>query len=113
MDLLDLRQRLQIEHGDGFVAAVGGEAVTGFGGNARAVHAGGVGDVAQHFAGGAIDHHQVRAARNEHAASGGFDGDIVGAAVALDIVLLNLEGLRASHAGDGEDACEKHRRCGE
>ena len=79
LDLLDDRQRLQVEHRDGLVAAVRREAVTGLGGEAGAVHARRVRDVAEHLAGGAVDHHHVRAARHEHAAGGGFDGDVVGA----------------------------------
>ena len=93
LDLLDHRQRLQIEHRDGLVAAVRRKAVTGLGGDAGAVHARRVRNVAEHFARGAFDHHHVGGARNEHAARGGFDGDVVRAAVALDIELLDLERL--------------------
>ena len=61
LDLLEHGQRLQIEHGDGLVAAVRREAVTGLGGDAGAVHARRVRNVAEHFAGGAFDHHHVGA----------------------------------------------------
>ena len=65
-------QRLQIEHGDGHVAAVGRKTVTGLGRDARAVHAGRVLDVAEHFAGGASTTIMWVAAGDEHAARGGF-----------------------------------------
>src|ERR1019366_10536022 len=90
LDLFDHRQRLQIEHGDRPIAAIGRKAVTSLGGDAGAMHARRVRNVTEHFAGGAFDHHHVGAARNEHATRGGFDGDIVGASVALDIVLFHL-----------------------
>jgi hypothetical protein len=38
---------------------------------------------------------------NEHAAGGGFDGDVVRAALAFDIELFNLERLRMPDAGRG------------
>ena len=71
LDLLDHRQRLQIEHRDGLVAAVRREAVARLGGDAGAMHARRVRDVAEHFARGAVDDHHVGAARHEHAARGG------------------------------------------
>ena len=94
LDLLDYRQRFQIEHGDGAIAAIRCKAVTSLGGDARAMHARRVGNVAEHFAGGAFHHHHVAGTRNEHAPRGGFGGHIVGASVALDVELLNLERLR-------------------
>ena len=113
LDLLDHRQRLQIEHRDGLVAAVRREAVAGLGGDAGAVHARRVRNVAEHFAGGAFDHHHVGGARHEHAARGGFDGDVVRAAVAFDIELFNLERLRVPDAGRGKADGEEEGKCGE
>ncbi len=59
-------------------------------------------NIADHFARRAGDYHHVRGTRHEHAARRGFDGDIVGAAFALDVELFNLEGLRTGHAGRGK-----------
>ena len=103
-DPLDHGQRLQIEHRDGHVAAVGRKAVTGLGGDAGAVHARRVRNVAEHFARSAFDHHHVGGTRNEHVARGGFDGDVVRAAVPFDIELFNLERLRVPDAGRGKKA---------
>jgi len=94
LDLLEHVQRLQIEHGHVLIAAVGREAVTGLGGKSGAVHPWGVRNVAQHLAGRAIDHHHVRATRNEDAAGGRFDCDVIGAAVPFDVELFYFEGLR-------------------
>ena len=113
LELFDDRQRFQIEHGDGAIAAIGRKAVTSLGGDARAMHARRVRNVAEHFAGGAFDHHHVSATRNEHAPRGGFGGDIVSASVALDIELLNFERLRAANAGRGKADCEENRKRGQ
>ena len=112
MDLLNHRQRLQVEHGDGVVAAVRREAVTRLRGDPGAMHARRVGNISQYFAGSAFNHHHVGASRNEHAPRGGFDGDIVRASVTLDIELLSLERLRAPDGGRGKAAREKNRKCG-
>src|ERR1700694_3382399 len=97
-----ISQRLQIEHRDGRVAAVGRKAVAGLGGDAGAVHAHGVRNVAEYFTGGAFDHHHVVGARNEHATGGGFDGDIIGASVPFNIEFFNLERLRVPEIGRGK-----------
>jgi len=87
--------------------------VTGFGGEAGAVHARRVLDIAQHFARGAVHHHHVVGTRNEDAARGCFDGNVVGAAVAFDIELFNLERLcvpdawRAEDDGGNEGDCDE------
>ena len=111
LDLPEHRQRLQIEHGDGLVAAVGGEAVTSLGSDAGAMHARRVRNVAKYFAYGAFDHHHVVGTGNEHAACGGFDGDVVRAALAFDVELFNLERLRVPDAGRGKDGCEENGKC--
>ena len=49
LDLFHDLERLQIEHRDGLVAAVGREAMAGLGGQAGAVHARRVRNVAEHF----------------------------------------------------------------
>ena len=113
LDLLDHRQRLQIEHRDGLVAAVGREAVTSLRGEAGAVHARRVRNVAEHFARSAFDYHHVGATRHEHAARRGFDGDVIRPSVAFDIELLDLERLRASDAGREQAHCGKHSTCGD
>src|SRR5262249_34268046 len=94
LDLLDYGKRLQIEHGDGRIAAIGCKAVTRLGGDAGAVQARRVRNVPQYFARWAVDHHHVSSARNEHTAGGGFDGDVVRAAVAFDVELFYFELLR-------------------
>src|SRR6185295_19565146 len=94
LDLLDYGQRLQVEHRDGLIAAVGREAVAGFGRDPGAVHAGCVRDVPEDFAGRAFDDHHVRRTGYEHASRGSLDGDVVRAALAFDVELLDLEGLR-------------------
>jgi len=45
--------------------------------------------------------------RHEHAARGGFDGDVVGAAVAFDVEFVNLERLRAPETGCGKGGGEE------
>src|SRR5262249_12285775 len=57
--------------------------------------------------------HHVVGPRYEHAASGGFDGNIVGAAIAVDIELFNLERLRLPDAGRSKAGCEQNRKCGQ
>ena len=71
------------------------------------MHARRVRNVAEHLARGAFDHHHVGGARHEHAARGGFDGDVVRAAVALDIELFNLERLRVPDAGAARLAAKR------
>src|ERR1035441_8254100 len=112
-DPLDLGQRLEIEHRDPFVAAVSCKAVARLGGNTGAVNTGCVRNIAQHFPGGAFDHHHMGAARHKNSSGGGFHGDVVRASIALNIKFLHLERLRTAHAGSGEDACKEHRCCGE
>ena len=89
-------QRLQVEHGDGLIAPVGREAVARLAGDACTVYTRRVRNVAEDRAGGAFDHHHVGATRHEHAAGGGLDGDVVGAAVAFDdeVEFFNSECLR-------------------
>src|ERR1022692_878845 len=111
LNLPEHRQRLQIEHGDGLVAAVRREAVTSLGSDAGAMHTRRVRNVAKHFACGAFDHHHVAGTGNEHAARGGFDGDVVRAALAFDVEFFNLERLRVPDAGRGKDGCEENRKC--
>jgi hypothetical protein len=106
-DLLNHGERLEVEHGDGLIAAVGGKAVTGFGGDARTVHAGCVRDVADHLAGGAIDDHHVGAARDEDASGGFFDGDVIRAALAFDVKFFNLERLRGKAGGEEDGKCDR------
>ena len=77
------------------------------------MHARRVRNVAEHLARGAVDHHHVGGARHEHAARGGFDGDVVGAAVAFDVELLDLERLRVPDAGRGEAGCAEQSQHGE
>ena len=113
LDLLDHRQRLQIEHRHGLVAAVGREAVTSLRGETGAVHARSVRNVAEHFARGAFDHHHMGGPRHEHAARSRFDGYIVRAAVAFDIELFNLERLCVPDAGRGQAGCGEHDKCRE
>ena len=83
------------------------------GGDAGAVHARRVWNVAEHFAGGAFDHHHVVGTRHEHAARGGFDGDIVGAAIAFDVELFDLERLCRRDAGRGKAGCREQDKCGQ
>ncbi len=99
LDLLDDRQRLQIEHRHHRIAAVGGEAVAGFRRDARAVHSGRFRDLADDFAGFAVNDHHVRPARDEDAAGGRFDGDVIGSAIAFDVELFDFEVLRVSNDG--------------
>jgi hypothetical protein len=66
------------------------------------MHAWRVRNVAEHFARGTFDHHHVGGTRHEHAARGGFDGDVVRAAFAFDIELLDLERLRVPDARGGK-----------
>jgi len=72
-----------------------------------------VGNVAEYFPCGALDHHHVSGPRNEHAARGGFGGDVVRAAFAFDIELFNLERLRVPDTGRGKAGCEENRKCGQ
>src|ERR1700730_1891171 len=102
-----ISQRLQIEHRDGHVAAVGRKAVTGLGGDAGAMHAWRVRNVAEHFARSAFNHHHVGGTRNEHVTRGGFDGDVVRAAIPFDIEFFNLERLRVPDAGYGKAGCRE------
>jgi len=94
LNLFDHCQRIQIEHRDSLVAAICRETVPGLGGDASAMHPRRVRNVPEYFAGSAFDYHHVTGSRNKHAPRGGFDSDIVGASIALDIKLFNLEGLR-------------------
>ena len=106
--MLDHGQRLQIEHRDGLVAAVGREAVTGLGGDAGAVHAGSVRNVADHRARGAVHDHHVRGTRYEHAACRLFHGDVVGATFTLDVESLHLECLRVADGRCGKTGGGNH-----
>ena len=76
--------------------------------NARRVR-----NVAEHLARGAFDHHHVRRARHEHASGGGLHGDVVGAAVTLDVELLDLECLCVDDERRGDAARGKNDQRGE
>ena len=80
VDLLDQRQRLQVEHRRRRVAAVGREAVAGASARTRCRARAACPDVAEDLAGRAVDDHDVRAARDEHAARRRIGGEVVGAA---------------------------------
>src|SRR5258708_36392016 len=86
--------------------------MTSLGSNAGAMNARGVRNVAKYFASGAIDHHHVRCTGDEHAPRGGFDGHIVGAALALDVELFNLERLCGPDFGRDQADCKEGRKCG-
>src|SRR5258708_35526414 len=92
----------------GVAAAVRREAVTRLGSDAGAMHARRIRNVAEYFACGAFDHHHVVGTGNEHAARGGFDGNVIRAPIALDVELFNLERLRVPDAGPGKDGCEEN-----
>src|SRR5579872_3554351 len=94
------------------VAAVCREALPSFGGDSGAMHARRVRNVPEYFAGSAFDYHHVTGTRNEHAPRG-FDSDIVGASIPLDIKLFNLECLRVPDVGRGNAACQENRECGQ
>ena len=98
-DLFDHCERLQIKHRDRLIPAIGRKAMTKLADQSRAVYAGRIGNVTGHFAGRAFDHHHVRGPRNEYPAGGRFDGDVVRAAIAFDIELLDLKSLRVPCKG--------------
>ena len=93
-DLPDRGQRLEIEHRDGGIAAVGGEAVIRLRGQRDAVRSRRIRNVANHLPRAAVDHHDVGSARHEDTPGAGLGGQIVGAAITADAVSLDLEGLR-------------------
>ena len=111
LDLLDHRQGAQVEHRHGRIAGAGDEAVVRRRGERDTVVARRVGDVAEHFAGRAVDHHHVRAARDEDAPRPGLRGQVVRAAVAADVELRDRERLRVAGARRGEREAEEERRC--
>jgi len=55
------------------------------------VHTRRVHDVTEHVSRGTIDHHHVRPARHENAPGARFGGHIVGASVAANVPLDDLE----------------------
>src|SRR5262249_57524604 len=77
-------QRLQVEDRDGVAAAVADEALVEIRRDRDAVHAGRVGNVADHLVGVQIDHHDVGGVRDVEPPRGAVDREIVPAAIAAD-----------------------------
>src|SRR6185436_6942733 len=75
------RQCFQIKNADGAFTAVAGESAIEFGSERDAVNARGVGNIADRFAGIAVNHHDVRPSRNEQPARIGIEGEIIPSAV--------------------------------
>ncbi len=82
-------QGFQLEDGDVVGAAVADKAAIEFAGDGDTVHALGVRDIADHFAGVEIQNHDVGAVRDVQAAAGGVRGQVIPEAVTAEMNLLN------------------------
>ena len=96
----------QVEDGDGPIAAIAGEALAEVGGESDAVNALGIGQIADDFAGGFVNDHQVRTARDIDAMGIGIHAEVVPTAGAADRNAAN----HVIRAGLGRSECGRRSK---